>query len=206
MSLSRVKRYFKYLIQYFILEKPRGLDFTMRDKSLIAKSSGRYFGYSKTDEAHLREIFKLLSYEKCKNFMDIGCGKGVVLKEAVKYPFQKIAGIELIPEIFHTLQKNMRILKLDRVECIHGDATTFADYGSYDTFFLYNPFSEEILEKVLDKIVESRNDRNKTATIIYHDPRFLFLVEKQAGYRVERRMHDSTRNYETYICSIGMEC
>ena len=117
--LSRYRRYAKYLIQYFLLEKPRGLDFSMRDKSLIAKSNGKYFGYSKTDEAHLNEIFRNLSYEECQNFMDIGCGKGVVLKEAAKYPFRRIAGIELIEDIYEVAQKNLRILKLtDRVECV----------------------------------------------------------------------------------------
>ena len=206
MTLTRFKRYIKYLIQYFIMEKPRGLDFTMRDKSLIAKSGGKYFGYSKTDEAHLREIFSLLSFEKCKAIMDIGCGKGVALKEASKFPFEKIAGIELIPEIFQILQKNMQILKLtERVECIQGDATIFEDYGSYDTFFLYNPFDEEILEKVLKRIIESRNERYKTATIIYHDPRFLTLIEKLEGYHLEHYLHDPVRDYKTCICTIGKE-
>lgn len=202
--LSRYRRYAKYLIQYFLLEKPRGLDFSMRDKSLIAKSNGKYFGYSKTDEAHLNEIFRNLSYEECQNFMDIGCGKGVVLKEAAKYPFRRIAGIELIEDIYEVAQKNLRILKLtDRVECVQGDATTFSDYGSFDTFFLYNPFSEEILQKVLNRIVESRNEQNKTATIVYHDPRFLFRLEQLPGYLLEKRLYDSLRNYETCICRIG---
>lgn len=59
---KRLKRYFLFSIQYFLKEKPKGLDFTMRDTSLIKKSHGMYHGYSKTDENHLKEIFDSLSF------------------------------------------------------------------------------------------------------------------------------------------------
>lgn len=49
-NLIRVRRYIIFLFQYFVCEKPHGLDFTMRDKRLIRDNAGIYHGYSKTDE------------------------------------------------------------------------------------------------------------------------------------------------------------
>ncbi|MCI5585822.1 MAG: hypothetical protein MR383_09850 [Lachnospiraceae bacterium] len=93
-NFIRGKRYLVYMLQYLFYEKPRGLDFTMKDTKIFKKSSGRYHGYSKTNEKHLREIFQTLPYEKGLRFLDVGSGKGVALKEAVKFPFEEVAGIE----------------------------------------------------------------------------------------------------------------
>lgn len=53
ITMTRLKRYLLFGLQYFLWEKPRGLDFTMRDTSLLKKSQGVYHGYAKTDEKHL---------------------------------------------------------------------------------------------------------------------------------------------------------
>ncbi|MDO4291948.1 MAG: hypothetical protein Q4C65_01840, partial [Eubacteriales bacterium] len=82
--LHAFTRRLRFLFQYLVLEKPRGLDFTMRELALLQESKGRYSGYSKTDERHLRAIFDGLSYQECSRFLDIGCGKGVVLREAAR--------------------------------------------------------------------------------------------------------------------------
>lgn len=82
--LRRIKRYIRFSIQYFIYEKPRGLDFTMRDRSLLKKSEGIYHGYSKSNEVHLRKIFQQLSYEDAK-LLDVGCG----IKRGVNVSFSE---------------------------------------------------------------------------------------------------------------------
>lgn len=136
VRITRIKRYFRYLFQYICIEKPRGLDFTMRDPRIYNKSGGRYHGYSKTDESHLQTIFENLSYEKCHRFLDVGCGKGVVLKEALKYPFQKVSGIELQPELVKIANKNLKKLHLsERAECIHANALDYENYGDFDAYF-----------------------------------------------------------------------
>lgn len=56
--LIRARRYLLFLAQYLLYEKPRGLDFTMRDTVLYERSNGKCHGYSKTSEKHLKEIFE----------------------------------------------------------------------------------------------------------------------------------------------------
>lgn len=201
--LLRIKRYTWFLAQYYLYEKPRGLDFTMRQTDLYEKSEGRYNGYSKTNEKHLREIFEKIPDKDNMSFLDIGCGKGVVLKEAAKYPFQKVDGIEIQQELVMTAKKNFEILGIsDRVRCIHSDAVQFSRYGDYDVFFLFNPFSEDILQRVADKIIESRSERNHRTVIIYHNPVFLHVFERNARILKKELLHDKLKNYDTCILEL----
>ena len=62
--IKRWKRYLRFLLQVIVLEKPRGLDFTLREQKLFHKSGGTYPGDSKTDERHLRDIFQKLDFSK----------------------------------------------------------------------------------------------------------------------------------------------
>lgn len=197
------RRYLLFLFQYLLMEKPRGLDFTMRNTKLLKESGGKYSGYSKTNELHLHDIFQSLSYEECRNFLDVGCGKGVVLKEAAMYPFEKITGIELLPDLVETAKKNLEKLKLgSRIECIETDAVDFKEYGDYDTFFFFNPFDETILGKVAAKITESCKRRGKTITVIYHNPRYLHIFEQIPGYVFRKKLYDPLKDYDTCIFQI----
>ena len=202
----RAKRYLRFLYQYLFLERPRGLDFTMRDAALYKKSYGLYHGYSKTEEEHLHLIFENLSYETERRLLDIGCGKGVVLKEAVNYPFAKVAGIELETELLHTAKKNIRILGLeDKIDCIHADAVSFNEYKDYNVFFLFNPFSEQVLSKVVKRISDGRPEKEYPVTFIYHNPRFLHIFEKREDFTIIKWLHDPVKDYDTCIFELTGE-
>ncbi len=186
------------MFQYLILERMRGLDFTMRDLNPYKRSNGIYHGYSKTNEKHLREIFRRLDYEGAR-LLDVGCGKGVVLKEAVRFPFEKIAGIEVEQELVGIAEKNfIRLGIADKVRCIHADAADFTEYGSYNIFFLFNPFSESVLRKVADRMLGSQK-KGKEITVIYHNPRFLHVFEEKCQVPGKEMLYDALKDYDTCI-------
>lgn len=196
--LRRWKRYLRFGVQYFLFEKTRGLDFTMRDLSLLKKSRGMYHGYSKTEEHHLREIFRGLPFTGGERLLDIGCGKGVVLLEASAYPFEKVAGIDIDGRLIAVARRNFRILKMEgRVECIQADAAAFEGYGEYNVFFLFNPFGAAVMEKVADKLISV--SRRKRITVIYHNPVYLDLFEKKGKLKQTTWLHDRVKDYDTCI-------
>ena len=209
LRMEKWSRYLLFLGEYLFLEKPRGLDFTMRDIRLYRKSAGKYHGYSKTDEKHLREIFRSLDFSRCRRLLDVGCGKGVVLKEAARFPFERIAGIELQKKLAETAERNFRILGLaDRISCLQADAEEFDGYGDYDVFFFFNPFSEEIFTKVIDRSLKSAKD-DGPGTFIYHNPQYLDTLEERVKRFVrdpacvrKTVFHDKRKNYDTCILSI----
>ncbi|MGN0306931.1 MAG: methyltransferase domain-containing protein [Lachnospiraceae bacterium] len=196
----RWKRYFIFALQYYLLEKPRGLDFTMRDMEIPEGNDALAHGYSKTNEKHLRDIFQKLPFEDELSILDIGCGKGVVLKEAAKYPFHKIGGIDLNTSLVKIAQKNLRKLHLDqRVSCEEVNALEYKGYGDYNVFFFFNPFPEDVLAKVLDRIIEKTRENGKGICIIYHNPLFHHIVEAKGIFALENKLYDSLKQYETYI-------
>lgn len=144
----RIRRYLLFLAQYLLYEKPRGLDFTMRNTEIYERSNGKCHGYSKTNERHLKEIFERIPNKEAVSFLDIGCGKGVVLKEAAKYPFQRVDGIEIQPQLVKTAQKDFRILKMEnRIRCILADAAEFEKYGDYNLFSFLIYFRQKYLKR-----------------------------------------------------------
>ena len=192
------ERYFKFCMQYLLAEKPKGLDFTMRDTSMLKKSKGLYHGYSKTAETHLREIFNTITYTGNEKLLDIGCGKGVVLKVATEYPFAKIAGIEIDERLVNIASNNFKILGMtERIQCQNVNAAEFDGYGDYNVFFLFNPFSDSVVKKVMEKLLDV--SRKSVITVIYHNPVYIDIFKQRSKVMEIGRLHDKTKDYDTCI-------
>lgn len=194
-SYYKYKRYLKYLFQYFG-ERLKGVDFTMRDLSLIEQTGGVLHGYSKTDEKHAAAIFDSLGVDEDKKLLDIGCGKGSFLRNASDYPFGEIAGLEYSPELADIAESNMKKLHLqDKVDIIQGDACQFNRYEHYNVFYFFNPFNREIMNRVLNRILAHRSD---PFWIILHNP--VCAKEVMAHGLVEKKkLFDTVKQYETVI-------
>lgn len=196
----KARRYAKFLCQ-FAYEKLRGLDFTLPAASEEVCQSTLYNGYTKTPEKHVERLLRSLEAPYAESgFLDIGCGKGAVLRVARRFPFRRVAGVELDRGLAATAQRNMEILGLADVECICGNALEFEQYGEFDVFFLFNPFSCEVLEQVLGKILASVEENPRAITLLYHHPLHYQLMER-AGLRRESVLYDKWKGYETYIYS-----
>ncbi len=197
--LRRYKRYIRYGLQYYFYEKPKGLDFTMRDTHLIEESGGVLHGYSKTNEEHIREIFAVLEVTDKDSLLDVGCGKGVVLREASKYPFKKIAGIDIDANLVQIAGKNFEILGLaERIHCTAINALDYRDYKDYNTFFFFNPFSQEIFQAVIGEII-SEHKGNRQIRIIYHNPVYQSVIEETGKFKKIKEMYDEAKDYMTNI-------
>lgn len=191
--VNRYWRYAKYMARYLFRERLFGLDFSMRDKSLLKKTNGVMHGYSITPQGHIDEILGRLDYTKNTAFLDVGCGKGFVLKSAAQRPFQRCDGVEYDERIAGICKKNLRRLKIENVQIFCGDAREFEEYGKYDTFFFFNPFGEEIFQEVLKKIPTGGS------TIIYHNPTCHQLIMDTGCFRLKEQLYDPEKDYYTNI-------
>lgn len=72
----------------------------------------------------------------------------------MKYPFFKLDGIELVPEISQIAIRNFRMLKTKRVKIFNINCIEFDKYSDYNYFYLFSPFPCNIFNKLLDKILE----------------------------------------------------
>ena len=123
---KKCKRYWRglrYVSHWTFMERLWGLDFSMRDKSLIAAASGVMYGYCVTPHSHFRAILRELDFNHNRAFLDIGCGKGLALKLAREHPgFSKCGGVEYDKRLAGICVQTMHRLGFDDVTVWVGDA------------------------------------------------------------------------------------
>jgi Methyltransferase domain len=125
-------------------------------------------------------------------FIDLGSGKGRVLLMASAYPFQKIIGVELMPELYRAAQKNIAGYSTDRQQCrqietVCMDARDFQFPDGPLVVYLFNPFSESTFAQVLENLRRSVEAVPRTAYVAYRFTEFEELLaqstwlEKKVG-------------------------
>ncbi len=190
----RYWRILRYGFCWIFMERLRGLDFSMRDKSLIAATGGVMHGYCVTPHSHFRAILQEVDFSHDRAFLDVGCGKGLTLKLAREHPgFTKCGGVEYNKKIADICVRNMHRLGLDDVTVWVGDAREFEDYKGYDTFYFFNPFGPEIFRDVINKLP------SHGTTVIYHNPTCHQLVLDTGRFRLAKQLYDKERDYDTNI-------
>lgn len=155
--IARLKRYIRggeFFLKSVFWEKPRGVDFSLRQKHFGIASKGNH-GYALTQKKAFDNIMKQLDINGNDSFIDIGCGKGGCLLYASKYPFKRIAGVEIEESLYEIAKKNFVNLKMPQVEIYKDNAVTFHKYNEFSVFFMFNPFDEDIYQKVIDVVLST---------------------------------------------------
>ncbi|HEV2697120.1 MAG TPA: class I SAM-dependent methyltransferase [Terriglobales bacterium] len=125
-------------------------------------------------------------------FVDIGSGKGRALLLASEYPFLRIVGVELLPELNQIAQENIRRFQSSHqqgpsIEAICGDATKFKFPQGTFIVLLNNPLPPTGLRAVISNIEAALNETLRTVFVIYANPmlegvvRESHALEKIAG-------------------------
>jgi 16S rRNA G966 N2-methylase RsmD len=164
--LLRLIRAITYLLQYFFLELPKGLDFSLRDKNSISFQGSH--GYALTSKSALRNIFQYLPFSiNDKNLIDIGSGsgKGGVICYAKQLGFKTCLGIEYEQHLHEIATKNIEKLNLHKsVFSLNLCARSFEHYDTYDVYFLFNPFDSDIYKQVINLITaQATNEKHLIA-------------------------------------------
>jgi len=132
--------------------------------------------YQPTDPTLFREMMQALEIDFSEfTFIDIGSGKGRVLLMAANYPFRRIVGIELLPQLHRIAQGNIRKYKSESQQCfaieaVCGDAREFAFPPEPTVLYLFNPLPEAGLMQLLGNLERSLRDHPRPMYVLYHNP------------------------------------
>ena len=132
--------------------------------------------YQPTDPALFQEMLASLKIDfRDFIFIDIGSGKGRTLLMASDYPFRRIIGIELLPELHRVAQENIRRYRIDSQRClamesICGDAREFVFPPEPTVLYLFNPLPEAGLVQLLANLEQSLREHPRPLLVIYHNP------------------------------------
>jgi hypothetical protein len=108
-------------------------------------------------------------------FVDYGSGKGRVLLLAAEYPFINVRGIEASKSLHRIACSNIATYPADLVACrdvksICGDAADYIPDPGPLVIFMFNPFDQVILDKVLQTISVRSAGKAEPSYLIYKNP------------------------------------
>ena len=125
--------------------------------------------YQPIEPEIFREIFGQLEIEYERfTFVDIGSGKGRALLLAAEYPFRRIVGVELLPDLHEIAAGN--VAHDGRIELIRGDAAEFAFPLEPLVVYFFNPLPEMGLREVVKNLGGSVRESPRTVYVIYINP------------------------------------
>ena len=117
-------------------------------------------------------------------FLILAVLRGGAMRCMTKFPFSKIDGIEISDVLSNIATKNFAKLNEQRVGVKNIDASVFSGYVGYNFFYLYNPFPEEVMKKVLSQI-KAQIDPKKEIIIIYNNPMCHKQIIKHGFYKIK---------------------
>ena len=150
------------------------------EKQTVASHLGDSFGHTTIKDVELLERALAscpLPIEDC-TFVDIGCGKGRPLLEALLFPFRMVWGVEIAPDLARIAQSNIDTLKRRRriptpATVICGDAA-LCDLPAGNLVVLLNqPFGEATTRIVAQRLWA----HDGAVALLYVKPTFAGAVD-----------------------------
>jgi SAM-dependent methyltransferase len=123
-------------------------------------------------------------------FADFGSGKGRVVLQAARYPFKRVIGVELSEELTAIARRNVAAARARRrsqeVELVTADVLDVDVPDDLTYAYLYNPFSGEILDALVQKLITSVDRSPRTLRFIYRTPLEHERIMLTGRFRLER--------------------
>jgi len=146
--------------------------------------------YQPTDAALFQEMMASLPIDFSEfTFVDLGSGKGRTLLMASEYPFRRIVGVEILPELHRAAEENIANYQSTTQQCTQVESVC-ADASEFDLpegpllLYLFNPLPEAGLNRMLENLEESLREHPRTVYVLYQN---LLLERVLTGSEVLRR-------------------
>ncbi|MGC2023066.1 MAG: class I SAM-dependent methyltransferase [Candidatus Sulfotelmatobacter sp.] len=160
--------------------------------------------YQPTEPELFREMLESLRQQSHRDFhdfvfVDLGSGKGRTLLMASDYPFRHIVGVELLPALHQVALENLRKYRSESQKCfalesICADATEFAFPAEPMVLYLFNPFTQSGLRRMMANLEQSLRAHPREVYVLYHNPLLEHVLSGSCGWR---RLH-ATHQFVLY--------
>ncbi len=132
--------------------------------------------YQPSEPGLFRQMLDALPVDYSQfTFLDLGSGKGRALLMASDYPFRRVLGVELVPELHQIAVDNIRKYRgpaqlCHTIESCCADASQFVFPREPLIIYLFNPFPESLLRRVLANLELSLRQLPRPVFLLYHNP------------------------------------
>ncbi|WP_432353498.1 class I SAM-dependent methyltransferase [Sporosarcina sp. A2] len=160
----------------------------------ILQSSAHYNRYEATPYSVLDELFEVYPLQKRDHIVDFGCGKGRVPIYSVYRFGCSATGIDLNGRLLQEAYENLTEFRGSQKRSrgtIEFEQTTAEKYevqSEQNVFYFFNPFSVEVFQTVIQRILESveQSDRQVDVVLYYPTTAFVYFLEEQTAFeRIE---------------------
>jgi SAM-dependent methyltransferase len=132
-------------------------------------------------------------------FVDLGSGKGRTLLMASDYPFRRIVGVELLPALHRAAEENLSKYRSESQKCfalesVCADATEFRFPDEPTVLYLFNPFPEAGLRRMMANLERSLRECPRVVCVLYHN----LLLEHVLDESAALKKIGGTRQYAIY--------
>ena len=121
-------------------------------------------------------------------FLDVGAGKGRAVLLASQYPFLRVEGVELNPQLAAVAQENVRLWQQDRAAHplaplrIHqADATLHRLPGEPTLAYLFHPFEGKLLRRFLRLVTASLAAAPHPFDLVYVNAEHNSMLDRHRG-------------------------
>ncbi len=176
-----------------LAERTCGLDFTMPDR-MLDRGRGDGGMYYPTPKGILTQLLSEVDRERFPRLLDVGCGKGAVLCQAREMGFQA-DGVEYDEKMCRICRRNLARLGVP-ARVYQADARAFQGYGGYDLFYFFNPCTEAVLDRVIERI--ELQCRGREVMLLYYHPRYPGAMERSGVFHRISEVFDGEKGYWAY--------
>jgi hypothetical protein len=124
-------------------------------------------------------------------FVDFGSGKGRLMYQAARLPFDRVVGIECYDELNQVaranIERNRSRLRCQNVELITGDITATPVPDDMTIAYMFNPLRGELFRSLMGNVVASIERRPRSVRLIYASPWEADEIERTGAFRLIKR-------------------
>ena len=173
------------------------------EMNIRSENTAHAVHYQATKARPLAKLLRRLRFPEGSVFVDFGSGKGRVLLLAAREKFKRVVGVEFSPDLCAVARQNVELFRrkhpsLAAVEIIEADATSYQVRPDENVFFLFNPFDEVILAKVMQRIGESLAAHPRAAWMIYGTPRHARVVDEAGCFSSHQTLYFGGMEFRIY--------
>jgi SAM-dependent methyltransferase len=178
------------LLPYLVWLKWHSIDVRGASVKELALEADRSHNHSNSGGPYLAKVLKSCKISSGDSVLDFGCGKGGAMITLAQARFGRVDGVELSPALAEIARKNLKKLHISNAAVYSCDAAELTELDEYDYFYMYNPFPQVVLERVLENIKVSALRRPRRITLIAKNPIYEELLLAAGFQAIESFNHD----------------
>lgn len=201
ITVFREKRFWfsvKYVF-WVLWDKMRGLDYVKNegyDKLHTTPEESAVYQATR-DIRYLDDVLSDMKITPEDSILDLGCGKGYLLKYFSKKGFKRVGGVEISRKLSETARNNLYKEQIRNFEIYNENAITFNKYEGYNYIYMFNPFPGPVMKAVMQNI-ENTVSHGWDICIIYHNPVCHNEVIASGRFRLIKRYRGKSTEYYVY--------